>query len=590
MQDSSVISGGESSRKRRFSGALGAEELPSSSRAPQGFLQSTSKSVYSGDGTPKTASIDDLIRKNELLRFELDNARSLQAVLERQIHTLNQQVIAQKAATPRSNPVSVPQHVDNQIKGNVDMPPQSANIAALNALLAERDGEIDALKISHQDQISRLQNEISTLEQSNQMKDQECHTLREEISSLQSQHSTLHSELNAMKEKLAKEENETIARHLHRDDDSREIEYQMMSEKLAKAEARVAELAQYEDAKSQLDLTMEKLEAAQSKIRCLESTAQAQDDNHLALLKSQDELDQWKSLFSYISSNLTPHALLQHLRSVENSLSDLQSQVASQKRIGKNDDAEYVSKMENNLRVLEEENLELRKSLKDRENSQADMKEQIEKKFSDLLASLNEQLMDAKEKLGAGHFNDETTKVLHMKRNPYHDLKMEELESQITCLEAENKTLKMRFEALNPNSQIRNVDSELKVAKMEGEISLLKKKLADVQKGSERLKQVFSRQISMLRESIPKIFGYQLEMVTDPNDKESKAIFTLYPQGSDPNSKVIFKLLQNGTMSLVENNFSKKFAKEIHTFIGKFNSIPAFIANMTIDNFQRQDA
>jgi mitotic spindle assembly checkpoint protein MAD1 len=511
-------------------------------------------------------------------------------VLEKQIHTLNEQVIAQKAATPRSNPVSIPQQIDIQIKGDSHITSHGADIAALNALLVEKDGEIDSLKISHQDQVSRLQNEIATLEQSNQMKDQESHALREEIASLQSQHSTLHSELNTIKEKLAKEENETIAIHLHRDNDSREIDHQIMSERLAKAEAKVAELAQYEDAKSQLDLVTEKLEAAQSKIRCLESTAQAQDDNHLALLKTQDELDQWKSLFSYISNNLTPHGLLQHLRSIENSLSDLQSQVAGQKITGKNDNAEYVSKIENNLRVLEDENLELRKSLKDQENSQADMKEQIEKKFSNLLASLNDQLMDAKEKLGAGHFNEETTKVLHMKRNPYHDLKVEELESQITSLEAENKTLRTRFEALNPDSQIQNVDSELKVAKMEGEVSLLKKKLADVQKGSERLKQVFSRQISMLRESIPKIFGYQLEMVTDPNDKGSKAIFTLYPQGSDPNSKVIFKLLQNGTMNLVENTFSKKFAKEIHMFIDKFNSIPAFIANMTMDNFQKQDA
>ena len=589
MQDKSVLTGGDSSRKRRFSSALGVEEQPSSLRAPQGFLQSTPKSVYSGDGTPKTASIDDLIRKNEILTFELDNARSLQAVLEKQIHTLNEQVIAQKAATPRSNPVTIPQQLEIQIKGDSHISPHGADIAALNALLVEKDGEIDSLKISHQDLVSRLQNEIATLEQSSQMKDQESHALREEIASLQSQHSTLHSELNTIKEKLATEENETIARHLHRDNDSREIDHKVMSERLAKAEAKVAELAQYEDAKSQLDLVTEKLEAAKSKIRCLESTAQAQDDNHLALLKTQDELDQWKSLFSYISNNLTPHALLQHLRSIENSLSDLQSQVAGQKITGKNDNAEYVSKIENNLRVLEDENLELRKSLKDQENSQADMKEQIEKKFSNLLASLNEQLMDAKEKLGAGHFNEETTKVLHMKRNPYHDLKVEELESQITSLEAENKTLRTRFEALNPGSQIQNVDSELKVAKMEGEVSLLKKKLADVQKGSERLKQVFSRQISMLRESIPKIFGYQLEMVTDPNDKGSKAIFTLYPQGSDPNSKVIFKLLQNGTMNLVDNTFSKKFAKEIHMFIDKFNSIPAFIANMTMDNFQKQD-
>ena len=124
---------------------------------------------------------------------------------------------------------------------------------------------------------------------------------------------------------------------------------------------------------------------------------------------------------------------------------------------------------------------------------------------------------------------------------------------------------------------------------MQGENTLLQKKLTEVQKGSERLKQVFTRQIAMLRESIPKIFGYQLEMVSDPNSKDTKAIFTLHPQGFNSCSNVVFKLLCDGSISLVENDFTKKYAKEIETFIHKFSSIPGFIANMTLENFQKQE-
>jgi mitotic spindle assembly checkpoint protein MAD1 len=130
--------------------------------------------------------------------------------------------------------------------------------------------------------------------------------------------------------------------------------------------------------------------------------------------------------------------------------------------------------------------------------------------------------------------------------------------------------------------------SELKLAQMDGEINMLRKKLSEVQKASERLKQVFMRQITLLRESVPKIFGYQLEMVSDPDKRDCKAIFTLSPQTMGSNSKIIFKLLRDGQMELVENDFAKKYPKEIETFIKKFNSIPGFIANMTLENFQRQ--
>lgn len=234
-----------------------------------------------------------------------------------------------------------------------------------------------------------------------------------------------------------------------------------------------------------------------------------------------------------------------------------------------------------NVAVLEKENLKLRKQLKELELSNED-------RSTSQLNALSQQVLALKDQLGSGYFNDETTKVVHMKRNPYHDQKVERFEAQLIRIEAENATLKSRLENLGGSHGGIPAQSELKLAQMDGEINMLRKKLSEVQKASERLKQVFMRQITLLRESVPKIFGYQLEMVSDPDKRDCKAIFTLSPQTMGSNSKIIFKLLRDGQMELVENDFAKKYPKEIETFIKKFNSIPGFIANMTLENFQRQ--
>ncbi len=41
-------------------------------------------------------------------------------------------------------------------------------------------------------------------------------------------------------------------------------------------------------------------------------------------------------------------------------------------------------------------------------------------------------------------------------------------------------------------------------------------------------------------------------------------------------------------MELVPNAYSVKWTREVDTFINKFNCIPAFTANLTIENFQKQ--
>lgn len=210
------------------------------------------------------------------------------------------------------------------------------------------------------------------------------------------------------------------------------------------------------------------------------------------------------------------------------------------------------------------------------------------------IESMRSRIIELENKLGYGEYNPQNTKVLHLKRNPHDDCQTNHLKTFSCKLEAENQALREMLESLQDSlKQHRQgtmpADLSLKIVQKEGEIILLQSRLAEVQKSLDRLQQVFSRQISLLRESIPKIFGYNLEMVTDPNTRDYRALFTLYLTGSDHTTpKLCFKLMKDGSLRLIETEFSSMFPQEIATFVDKFNSIPAFIANLTLENFQKQ--
>ena len=584
--DSSIIIGEDSSRKRRLShiSVDGSIASVSITRKLSAFTPGSSGKSFGGV-PPSPAPVDALVRENSRLKFELDTAKSLQIVLEKNIRTLRDQLISQKSVYLVPDKDTEKNPVKDVFE--FEPPPKEQNsedLASLKAIIEQKESEITSLKIDFGDQISSLKRSLSQAKDQETMISSENNALRTKIQEIQDACTACQEECRSLKEAFAQQENANLQQNmkplaseleLHQND----LEIRLLQEKLQRVEA--------ESAAELLSMT-QKVEEAQSKIRCLEQLTQEQDRNHLDLVTAQDEIQSWRSLFSYIEKDITPKVLLRYLREVENKLSELEKLKPTSQ-----DDQEMSAEtkmkiLENNVSSLEEENLLLRKKLK--EEAPSNLNADQEKRYIEKIDNLTEEVTMLKEKLGSGHFNSETTKVLHMRKNPFLDQRVESLQAQITCLDAENKTLRSRLESLDAGSEAGiTAQTELRMAQMQGENTLLQKKLTEVQKGSERLKQVFTRQIAMLRVSIPKIFGYQLEMVSDPNSKDTKAIFTLHPQGFNSCSNVVFKLLYDGSISLVENDFTKKYAKEIESFIHKFSSIPGFIANMTLENFQKQE-
>ncbi len=59
-------------------------------------------------------------------------------------------------------------------------------------------------------------------------------------------------------------------------------------------------------------------------------------------------------------------------------------------------------------------------------------------------------------------------------------------------------------------------------------------------------------------------------------------------QGGDEKMQLMFALKpKSGGMQLLPTPYTERLKQEVETYIGRFRSIPAFLANLTMENFQK---
>ena len=218
--------------------------------------------------------------------------------------------------------------------------------------------------------------------------------------------------------------------------------------------------------------------------------------------------------------------------------------------------------------------------------------------------NLAKQVACLQERVGRGEYNPDTTKVLHMRHNPETELHAAVKEARIAELESENDALRQNVQRLEQQQQNQghgssspslagaqglSVGGSLRVAQLEGEANLLRRRLAESQKTSDRLQQVFTKQISIFRDAIKGLFGYAVTMTSDPGSKDHRAMFVLNPQYADePGAELAFKMLRDGRIALLPTEYSgRRLKREVETFVERYKSIPAFTANLTMENFQK---
>ncbi|GIL68543.1 hypothetical protein Vafri_21808 [Volvox africanus] len=133
------------------------------------------------------------------------------------------------------------------------------------------------------------------------------------------------------------------------------------------------------------------------------------------------------------------------------------------------------------------------------------------------------------------------------------------------------------------------------IAVKDAEITVLRRKVEECEKAMNRLKAVFKERITVFREACYSLFGYRIDMTAEATVAADAAgaptTFTLKPQhADDPAALLVFRCMGGGgRMELVPNTFTReRLAREVETFVRKFNCIPALTANLTMDNFQKQ--
>ena len=575
--------------------------------------------------SPEGRDWQRMLEENERLRFELENAKSLQEVLENNMTSLRDQLV--RAKLSRGRPTSEAPGTDaderpDRIDRDSDLGLVDVSERAPKAFDVEKEGSVDyraaredlnkALEEleAARDTISRLELGLSTARASQNATDQQNESLRAALEASQTNAEREASEKHELRTRIAELEGQaelTAATATNtKDGDHGEtnatfettLELQMLANKLSKSQQSLID-------------TTKSLEDARSKVRRLEQAIETQDAEHLSYVQAKDELAGWKTIFKHLNANPTPDVLVRHIHELESKLERAETQIASSPRGNRRDDrhdeggnaavriddtSERLAALENNVVSLEQENLQLHQRVKSL-NTALDAAENANARLA--------------HKLGNGAFNPETTKVVHMKRNPFTDAKLAQMQVELDTLRGENQVLK---NSVGGVSRAKSSTEELAMlATTQGRLTATEKKLANSEKSNQRLQQIFSQQISTFRESIALLFGWQLDMTSDPTNKKERARLSLTLSGQKQKGakqkRLVFRMVEGGTdpaggdggdrggrsggsgtsLILVDTPFSKKHQKTVDTCINAMGSVPLFVANLTLDDIQARD-
>ncbi|ESQ43676.1 hypothetical protein EUTSA_v10012797mg [Eutrema salsugineum] len=247
----------------------------------------------------------------------------------------------------------------------------------------------------------------------------------------------------------------------------------------------------------------------------------------------------------------------------------------------------YLKDLENDLSQLKDVNNRQRNEielLNEKLVSEARRNKSLERDGDRLRSEIS--LLESK--LGHGDFSAANTRVLRM----VNTLGVEnEAKQTIEALQAELQKTKERLQAVEELKSQSGDAGKLVDSHITGKIAQLKEQVATLEKREERYKTVFADRISVFRRACCELFGYKIVM--DEHQRPNGIPVTrftlqsIYAQSDD--EKLEFEY-ESGNTSILDNQYTSQgeIAKQIEIFIRKFNSIPAFTANLTMESFNRR--
>uniref|UniRef100_A0A8C4I1L4 Mitotic spindle assembly checkpoint protein MAD1 n=1 Tax=Dicentrarchus labrax TaxID=13489 RepID=A0A8C4I1L4_DICLA len=188
-----------------------------------------------------------------------------------------------------------------------------------------------------------------------------------------------------------------------------------------------------------------------------------------------------------------------------------------------------------------------------------------------------------------GDYDPVKTRVLHLKMNPTTVAKQQR-QQEVEALREEVTRLRELVRSLQDGGALVHSqdDSSMHTPNLglslppSKEVLDLRKQMESSELRNQRLKEVFQRKIQEFRTVCYVLTGYQMDITTENQYR----LTSVYAEHMD--DSLLFKKGSNGSMQLMETEFSKTLGEMVALHLHHQKSIPAFLSAVTLDLFSRQ--
>ena len=203
-------------------------------------------------------------------------------------------------------------------------------------------------------------------------------------------------------------------------------------------------------------------------------------------------------------------------------------------------------------------------------------------------AKAEDRAFKAETMVGKGSFNPDSTRALHLQNNPYAQAIREKHQKEVIKLRTliEEKEIELA-ERDSCKSTISGVAVPPLSSRKQQDGNL------DAQKLNKRLKESFREQIGLFREGVYLITGYKIDMLSDTTDGPRFKVRSMFAEHEEDHLMFIWPKVEEGASPTSLDILNTKMAQLLSEdpafeYMKKFNSVPAFMASVSLSLFERQ--
>ncbi|GJQ15457.1 hypothetical protein GpartN1_g7248.t1 [Galdieria partita] len=328
-------------------------------------------------------------------------------------------------------------------------------------------------------------------------------------------------------------------------------------------------------------LSLEKMKLLQTQCSEMETILKqwevelSEKDRLISSLKFQ--IEEWNKI-PFIEGS--PHSVAQSLRINLISSKRKQTELQQQKEELEEQLKMLTQEYEQSLSTVEEYKNRIQE-LQQVVNVQKGQLESHEE-YETQIKVLQEAVQALEKHIGSGFFNPRYTKVVHLKGGPpkvVSNRYLREPSKHGTWIEQENSE--------STREQTSPTDEQSSSCATWNALSLpadkWKEKALDAEKRAQRTRQVAKTKINEFRETCYHLFGWKIHVVG-----AQYRLSSMYAESG--NETLCFGRNELGGVELLETEYCYAIRNEIEQYCARWNSIPALLAAITLENFQKTTA